>query len=290
MLRGLIFSCLNNSFFFHLVKQGLKEGETRGHGDAKSENQYSLAVLVSRHLGVLSECNERARGKTYNSRKDAENAKESVRMGERKNKEPNYFTTKDTKSTKRSRALLIGHLQQSWPQFPVARFDSSSNYILRVLRALRGEFSLVSVPYEPNFPPMCFACYDVTEVIGMKEFSFIIGNCPGSLVEIAEILGNEHVNIEGIAGTTVLEEGVICLVTDDPDKARKVLHGAGVDFEENEALVLDLANHPGQLATLLGRLSREKINVLSCYPSVEKSRIIFTVDQIERTKEILRIP
>jgi len=51
-----------------------------------------------------------------------------------------------------------------------------------------------------DFSPMCLACYDVTEVIGMKEFSFIIGNCPGSLVEIAEILGNEHVNIEGIAG------------------------------------------------------------------------------------------
>ena len=140
-----------------------------------------------------------------------------------------------------------------------------------------------------DFSSLCLVCYDVTEVNGMKEFSFIIGNCPGSLVEIAEILGNEHVNIEGIAGATVLEEGVICLVTDDPGKARKVLRGAGVDFEENEALVLDLANHPGQLATLLGRLSREKINVLSCYPSVEKSRIIFTVDQAERTKEILRI-
>jgi hypothetical protein len=136
---------------------------------------------------------------------------------------------------------------------------------------------------------MRFACYDVTEVIAVKEFSFTIGNCPGSLVEIAEVLGKEHVNIEGIAGTTVLEEGVICLVTDDPGKARKVLRSAGVDFEENEALVLELPNHPGQLATLLGRLSREKINVLSCYPSVEKSRVIFTVDQVERTKEILRI-
>ena len=29
-----------------------------------------LAILVSRHLGVLSECNERAREKAYTSRKD----------------------------------------------------------------------------------------------------------------------------------------------------------------------------------------------------------------------------
>ena len=127
------------------------------------------------------------------------------------------------------------------------------------------------------------------EVIAVKEFSFTIGNCPGSLVEIAEALGKEHVNIEGIAGATVLEEGVICLVTDDPGKTRKVLQAANVDFEENEALVLDLTNRPGELATLLGRMSREKINVLSVYAAVEKNQVILTVDQAERTKEILRI-
>lgn len=123
----------------------------------------------------------------------------------------------------------------------------------------------------------------------MKEFSFLVGNCPGALVEIAEALGNDHVNIEGIGGLTVLEEGVIGLVTDDPGKARKVLRTAEVDFEEREALVIDLPNHSGELATLLGRLSRERINVLSCYAAVEKNRVILTVDKPDRTKEILRI-
>jgi len=123
----------------------------------------------------------------------------------------------------------------------------------------------------------------------VKEFSFLVGNCPGALVEIAEALGNDHVNIEGIGGLTVLEEGVIGLVTDDPGKARKVLRTAEVDFEEREALVIDLPNHPGELATLLGRLSTDRINVLSCYAAVEKNRVILTVDQPDRTKEILRI-
>ncbi len=123
----------------------------------------------------------------------------------------------------------------------------------------------------------------------MKEFSFTIGNCPGSLVEIAEAFGNEHVNIEGIAGVTVLEEGVICLVTDNPGTARKLLNEARIDFEEREALVLDLTNRPGELATLLGRMSRENINVLSAYSSVEKNQIVLTVDQVEKAKQILRI-
>jgi len=123
----------------------------------------------------------------------------------------------------------------------------------------------------------------------MKEFAFTIGNCPGSLVEIAEALGKEHINIEGMAGTTVLEEGVICLVTDNPGKTRKLLSDRQIGFEEREALVIDLTNRPGELATLLGRMSRESINVLSAYPSVEKHQIILSVDQVDKAKQVLRI-
>ncbi len=123
----------------------------------------------------------------------------------------------------------------------------------------------------------------------MKEFSFLIGNCPGALVGIAKALGDEHVNIDGIAGLTVLEEGVISLIADDPGKTRKVLKEKEIDFEEREALVIDLPNHPGELATLLDRLRNDRVNVLSCYASVEKHQVVITVDNVDRTKEILRI-
>jgi hypothetical protein len=124
----------------------------------------------------------------------------------------------------------------------------------------------------------------------VKEFSFLIGNCPGALVEIAGALGKEHINILGIAGLTVLEEGVVSLITDDDGKTRKVLRAMEIDFEEREAIVMDLPNHPGELGTVLDRLGRERINVLSVYAGVDKAQLVFTVDQIDRTKEIFRIP
>jgi len=123
----------------------------------------------------------------------------------------------------------------------------------------------------------------------MKEFSFLMGNCPGALVGIAAELKKEHVNIEGIAGLTVLEEGVISLVTDNPDTARKILKDLDVDFEEREALVMDLPHHPGEISTLLGRLKEDHINVLSIYAGVEKNKLFFTVDQVDKTKQILRL-
>lgn len=123
----------------------------------------------------------------------------------------------------------------------------------------------------------------------MKEFSFVVGNCPGALVDIAEALGAEHVNIEGIAGLTVLEEGVVGLITDDSGKARRVLKDKGVEFEEREALVIDLPNHPGELASILARLSAEEINVLSLYAVVGKHQAVFTVDQLERAKGVFHL-
>lgn len=124
----------------------------------------------------------------------------------------------------------------------------------------------------------------------MQEFSFILGNNPGALQDVAAALGAEHVNLEAVAGLTVLDEGVIAIVTDNPDKTRKVLKSKGIEFEEREALMMSLPHQPGQLATILGRLAEEGINVLSCYCTVEKNQIIFTVDQVDRAKAIFRIP
>jgi len=120
----------------------------------------------------------------------------------------------------------------------------------------------------------------------MKEFRFTLENSPGALVEVASALGEERINIEAIAGIGAGEEGLIRLVPDNPGKARRVLADLGVEFEEKEALAIDVPNHPGELATLLRRLAAEGLNVESCYAGVEKNRLSLAVDQAKR---ILRI-
>lgn len=123
----------------------------------------------------------------------------------------------------------------------------------------------------------------------MKEFSFILGNNPGALAGVSEALGAEHVNIEAVTGVTVLDEGVIAIVTDNPDKTRKILRAKKIEFAEREALVMGMPHQPGQLDTILGRLADDGINVLSCYCTVEKNQIVFTVDKVDRAKAIFRI-
>jgi len=119
----------------------------------------------------------------------------------------------------------------------------------------------------------------------MKEFRFTVENQPGALAKVAAALGEARVNIEGTAGI----EGTIRLVADNPSEAREVLQNLGADFTEKEAVVIDIPNHPGELATLLQRLGDEGINVESSYAAVERNKLILAVDQMDRLKQILRI-
>ncbi len=123
----------------------------------------------------------------------------------------------------------------------------------------------------------------------MQEFNFILGDRPGALLEVAAALADQKINLEAIAALTILGEAVVSLVTDNPGKTRKVLRELGVDYEEREALSMSLPHQPGQLATVLDRLARDGINVRSCYFSVDKNQLVFTVDDLERAKAIFRL-
>jgi len=55
---------------------------------------------------------------------------------------------------------------------PITRFDSPSNSILRVLRALRGEFSLASVPCEPKLEVITHSCLQQAGETTRHRFRF----------------------------------------------------------------------------------------------------------------------
>lgn len=123
----------------------------------------------------------------------------------------------------------------------------------------------------------------------MKEFRFMVKNEPGALEEVASTLAEQHVNIEGIAGIGLGDNGLIRLVTDNPGNTRRVLEDLGAEFEEKEALAINLPNHPGELATLLRRLADDGINVESCYAGVERNKLVLAVDKVAQAKQLLRI-
>jgi len=123
----------------------------------------------------------------------------------------------------------------------------------------------------------------------MKEFGFVVEYGPGTLADLLQLLAEERVNVEAIAGIESDGTGLIRLIPDDAGKTAAVLRGLGIAYEEREALFLDLPNHPGELAALLDRLAKDGVDILSCYAGVERSRLYLTAAQLEQAKRTLHL-
>jgi hypothetical protein len=85
-------------------------------------------------------------------------------------------------------------------------------------------------------------------------------------------------------------EGLIRLVADDPEKARRVLRSLGVSFEEKDVLVVDVGSAPRELADVLDRLAAADVNIESVYAAVGRNKLVLAVDKLEQAREALKRP
>jgi len=99
----------------------------------------------------------------------------------------------------------------------------------------------------------------------MTEFVVRLANRPGSLARIAEILADEGINIEALAGWGLDGEGVVRLIVSDADRARTVLKDADLSFEERRILETSLSNRPGELARVCRQLANAGVNIDALY-------------------------
>lgn len=67
----------------------------------------------------------------------------------------------------------------------------------------------------------------------MTEFVVRMDNRPGRLAALTEALAESGVNIETLAAFGIDGDGVIRLVVDDADGARRTLREAGLSAEEH---------------------------------------------------------
>jgi hypothetical protein len=124
----------------------------------------------------------------------------------------------------------------------------------------------------------------------LMQFEISVQNKPGEIARIAELLGRNSVNIQGISTELNAKKSLIRVITDDEATARRSLKVGGLDFLEKEVLEVSLPDRPGELAKLAKTLARAGINIeslfiLSTGTSVE--RVALGVNDMERAKEAL---
>jgi len=123
----------------------------------------------------------------------------------------------------------------------------------------------------------------------LKQFEIFINNRPGELAKVAEVLGANGINILAIASERC-EIPIIRIVTDDEQSTRTALSKASLKFNENEIIVIELTDKPGELAKLAKKLARSGVNVDSIHILNKGSNVTsvaLVVDNKKKAKEAL---
>ncbi len=126
----------------------------------------------------------------------------------------------------------------------------------------------------------------------LLEFKVFVNNRPGELARLTETLAANAVNIMAIAGEVGEAQPFYRVVTNDVNTTRKALDMAGLKYEENEILVADLIDRPGELAKVARRLNRAKVEASSIYiigSRNGKTQVAMTVDNLDRAKQVLKV-
>lgn len=98
----------------------------------------------------------------------------------------------------------------------------------------------------------------------MKQFEIFISNRPGELAKVADIIGANGINIMAIASERC-ENPIIRIVTDDEQSTRTALSRASLKFKENETIVVELTDRPGELAKMTKKLAKAGVNIDSIH-------------------------
>ncbi len=124
----------------------------------------------------------------------------------------------------------------------------------------------------------------------VKQLTVLCANRPGTLGELASVMGSADVNILGFHLSTSGTRGYVKLVVDNVEKARAALEGAGMTYSEQAVLRARLANEPGALGRFAARLAAKGINIVSGYHTIERdSKRASVVLEVSRLDVALRV-
>ncbi len=104
-----------------------------------------------------------------------------------------------------------------------------------------------------------------------KQLAIFLDNRPGMLARVADALAAAKINIYAITTSDTVDHTVIRLVVSDYRKALHVFEEHGTLVVEDDVLMLEGTNKPGELARIAHKLAEAKVNIEYCYSATPAS-------------------
>lgn len=124
-----------------------------------------------------------------------------------------------------------------------------------------------------------------------KQLAIFLDNRPGMLARVADALAEANINIYAISTSDTIDHTVIRMVVSDYRKALHVFEAHGTLVVEDDVLMIDGSNRPGELARLAHKLADARINLEYCYSATpgnaKKGLMIMRVSNPAKALKVL---
>lgn len=107
--------------------------------------------------------------------------------------------------------------------------------------------------------------------MNVKQLSVFVENKAGRAYLIADTLSKNNINISALSIADTSEYGIMRLIVNDPEKAKKLLQESGVMVKITDVIAIPMGNNPGALTNILKILTENDISVKYMYAFVNKT-------------------
>jgi hypothetical protein len=120
----------------------------------------------------------------------------------------------------------------------------------------------------------------------IRQLSVFLENKPGRLSTVCEALANANINLVTLSLADTTQFGILRLIVEDWEKAKRVLEECGYAARVTEVLALEVKDRPGGLAAILKVVEQAGISVEYMYAFAVKNQddaiLVFRFDQIDK--------
>jgi hypothetical protein len=124
----------------------------------------------------------------------------------------------------------------------------------------------------------------------VRQFSVFTANRLGRLRDLISVLGSQEVHVLALSILDASDCSIIRFVTDDPDKARRLLQANDFPFTESELLAVELDSSV-DLPRVMSALLEAEVNVNYLYSFIphprDKSILALSMEDLDIAEKIL---
>ena len=124
-----------------------------------------------------------------------------------------------------------------------------------------------------------------------KQLAIFLDNRPGTLARMTAALAEAKINIYAITTSDTVDHSVIRMVVSDYRRAITLFEEHSALVVEDDVLMVEGSNKPGEIARIAHKLADAKINIEYCYcatpPDVKKGLLILRVSNPAKALRVL---